>query len=259
VKINGLIAKKREVPNIGDLIELTLQEKPLPDLAPEAMDLDILYEDEAFLAINKPRGLVVHPAPGHPSNTLVNGLLHRYKALQGLDPLRPGIIHRLDKDTSGVLLIAKTTPMLEKLSLAFKERKIHKEYLAICLGNPGIKRVQNHLGRDPHHRQKMAITATGKESLSLVETLLYKQGYSLVKIILHTGRTHQIRVHMQSLGCPVLGDPLYGQARANQSLGIHKQLLHAHLLRFTHPLYGKEVEIQAKPPLDMIEAKKRLF
>lgn len=259
VKINEICAKKRIIPQIGDKVTVTFEQKTLPHLTPQAMNLDILYEDDVLLAINKPRGLVVHPAPGHPSNTLVNGLLYHYQSLHSLDPLRPGIVHRLDKDTSGILLIAKTPYALEKLSLSFKERTVHKEYLALCIGNPGTTTVQNQLGRDPRHRQKIAIVDKGKEALSWIETLSYKQGYSLVKIIPSTGRTHQIRVHLQSLGCPIIGDPLYGHPKTNQRLNLFQQMLHAYQLEFTHPVTGKLIVIKAELPDDMLETKKKLF
>lgn len=259
VTINGHTIKKREPPALGDLIEILFHPKDSSDLSPQEMPLAILYEDESLLAINKPRGLVVHPAPGHPSNTLVNGLLYRYHAFQVLDTLRPGIVHRLDKNTSGILLIAKTQKALEALSLAFKERRIHKEYLALCIGDPGVKTLQNQLGRDPRHRQRMAIVQEGKEAISYIQTLEYKKGYSLVKILPSTGRTHQIRVHLQSLGCPVLGDPLYGHLRINERLKLSGQMLHAHTLHFKHPLCDQDMVLTAELPPDMQELKKRLF
>jgi 23S rRNA pseudouridine1911/1915/1917 synthase len=259
IKVNGKIVKKRESVTAGDSIEILFQKKESLHLTPQDMLFDILYEDDALLVINKPRGLVVHPAPGHPHSTIVNGLLHRYKGLDRLDPIRPGIVHRLDKDTSGVLLIAKTPKALETLSLAFKQRQIYKEYLALCMGNPGIKTIQNKLGRDPRYRQKIAVVNEGREAISVIETLTYKTGYSLVKILPSTGRTHQIRVHLQSLGCPVLGDSLYGNPHINQKLGLSAQMLHAHILSFQHPLNRQMMSIEAKLPNDMKELKKKLL
>lgn len=259
IKVNGKEVKKREHLAVGDVVEVTLYQKDPMDLSPQKMSLEILYEDEALLAINKPRNLVVHPAPGHSSNTLVNGLLYHYQNLGSMDSIRPGIVHRLDKDTSGIILIAKSSKALELLSLAFKERQIHKEYLAICMGNPGIKTLQTNLGRDPRNRQKMAVLEKGKESVSYIETLTYKAGYSLVKILPSTGRTHQIRVHLESLGCPVLGDSVYGNAKINKQLNLSAHMLHAHILSFKHPFNEKSISIHADMPQDMKELKNRLF
>lgn len=260
IKVNGAPIKKREKLVIGDTVEVLFSCKEPLNASPQDIPLTILYEDEFFLAINKPRGLVVHPAPGNPCNTLVNGLLYRYKDLENQDPIRPGIVHRLDKDTSGILLIAKTQQAHERLSLAFKERQIHKEYLALCLGNPGSRTIHNQLGRDRIHRKKFTIVEEkGKEAISQIETLHFHNGYSLVKIFPFTGRTHQIRVHLHSTGCPVLGDPLYGSLKINQKLDLHVQMLHAHILRFKHPFKETAMTLEADMPKDMKELKKRLF
>lgn len=260
IKVNGSPVKKREKLLPGDSLEIIFYSKEPLSAIPQEMSLNILYEDEFFLAINKPRDLVVHPAPGNPNNTLVNGLLYHYKDLESQDPIRPGIVHRLDKDTSGALLIAKTKQAHERLSLAFKERLIHKEYLALCLGNPGSKTLKNRLGRDPNDRKKITILEEkGKEAITQIETLHYRDGYSLVKILPFTGRTHQIRVHLHSTGCPVLGDPLYGSPRSNQKLELDVQMLHAHILRFKHPFKETVMTIEAEMPDDMKELKKRLL
>ncbi len=258
IQVNGSPVKKREIIKPGDQIEVEI-----PFLTPmiptaENIPLEILYEDEALIAINKPRDFVVHPAPGHPNRTVVNALLYHYKALEGLDTIRPGIVHRLDKDTSGILLVAKTRIIHEKLSLAFKARKIHKEYLALCYGNPQIQTVQGSIGRDLHDRKKMALTEKGKESSSDFEVINYYQGYSFVKIIPHTGRTHQIRVHLQAAKAPILGDPLYGIVKINEQLHVSHQMLHAHLLRFAHPITGETLTLTAPLPQDMQALQKKL-
>lgn len=259
IKVNGVPVKKREKLFPGDRVEIDFHSKEPLNASPQEIPLNLLYEDEYLLAINKPRGLVIHPAPGHPSNTLVNALLYHYKNLERQDPIRPGIIHRLDKDTSGVILIAKTSQAHERLSLAFKDRQIHKEYLALCLGNPGTRTLQNRLGRHPIYRKKIALLEQGKEAISCIETEYYHNGYSLVKILPLTGRTHQIRVHLQSIGCPVIGDPLYGSERVNRKLDVATQMLHAHILRFKHPFNDTTMTLSAEIPQDMIELKKRLF
>lgn len=260
IKVNGLPVKKREMLCIGDTIEILFSSKEPLNASPQDIPLNVIYEDEFLLAINKPRNLVVHPAPGNPSNTLVNGLLYHYKDLDLDDLIRPGIVHRLDKDTSGVLLIAKTQKAHERLSLAFKERQIHKEYLALCLGNAGSRTIHNHLGRDLVHRKKIVVVeGRGKEAISQLETLNFYNGYSFVKILPLTGRTHQIRVHLQSIGCPVLGDPLYGSLKNNQKLNVHMQMLHAHSLKFKHPFKETFMSLEAEIPADMKELKKRLF
>ncbi|MBM3191868.1 MAG: RluA family pseudouridine synthase [Chlamydiae bacterium] len=251
VRVNGLPAKKRVPLHPGHLVEVQHLPETPQVIQPENIPLDVLYEDEALLAINKPRDFVVHPAPGHPGHTVVNALLHRYGSLADQDPLRPGIIHRLDKDTSGILLIAKTRPIHEKLSLAFKTRLIHKEYLALCYGTPHVKSLRNHLGRDPRNRKKIAVVDKGKEAFSEFEILANHKGYSFVKIHPQTGRTHQIRVHLQTSCAPILGDPLYGSAKINEKLQLKHQMLHAYRLHFLHPLTGKALQLTAPIPQDM--------
>jgi 23S rRNA pseudouridine1911/1915/1917 synthase len=260
IKLNGASIKKREKLLPGDQIEVTFHSKTPLNAAPQEMPLSLLYEDDYFIAINKPKHLVVHPAPGNPDHTLVNGLLYHYKDLKSQDPIRPGIVHRLDKDTSGVLLIAKTSSAHQALSSLFKERLIHKEYLALCLGHPGNKTLHHRLGRDPRQRKKMTLVPEGgKEAITQIETLLFKEGYSWVKITPFTGRTHQIRVHLHSIGCPIVGDPLYGSLRVNQRLGVKTQALHAHILRFKHPFKEIMITLEAPIPEELKELKKRLF
>ncbi|MCH9631340.1 MAG: Ribosomal large subunit pseudouridine synthase D [Chlamydiia bacterium] len=259
ITINGKPAKKRSLLQEGQLVDVNFIAKEILKAKPEDLPLELLYEDEDIIAINKPRNQVVHPAPGHSSKTLVNALLHHFHNLIRLDDLRPGIVHRLDKDTSGVILVAKNQKAHEKLSNAFKDRSMKKTYLALCLGHPKDQIVEGAIGRNPHDRKAMSIQDGGKEAVSKITTLKHKEGYSLVQIEPLTGRTHQIRVHLQSLGCPVLGDPLYGAKKLNDRLNIERQLLHAHKIAFKHPISGVSLEIVAEMPEDMKVFENRLL
>jgi 23S rRNA pseudouridine1911/1915/1917 synthase len=201
--------------------------------------------------VNKPAQMVVHPAPGHPKNTFVNALLFHCKNLQGTDPLRPGIVHRLDKDTSGVMIAAKTTWMHTKLIELFSGRLIKKTYLAICVGFPKEGLIDAPIKRSCTQRKEMAVHPEGKEAKSLCRILGKSKHLSLVEIELLTGRTHQIRVHMKHLNTPVLGDPVYGSAGANRNYATERQLLHAHHLEFLHPATGCPIHLTAPPPKDL--------
>jgi 23S rRNA pseudouridine1911/1915/1917 synthase len=251
VLVNGSIVKKRIRLNVGDEVEICFVLTPEIDLTPEPIPLDIIYEDDHILVVNKPAGMVVHPAPGNWTGTFVNALLYHCKQLPGGSTLRPGIVHRLDKDTSGLLIAAKTPIAQSSLIESFSSREIDKEYLAICVGNPGKKEIREPIGRHPVHRQKMAVTEKGRASLTIVETLAFNGSLSLVKLILATGRTHQIRVHMQHARTPVLGDAVYGNLQANEKYGAKRQMLHAYILKFLHPVTKKPLEFKAEPPADM--------
>lgn len=255
VLVNGKKIKKREEPKCGDEIEVCFLLTPEISLEPEEIPLDILYEDEEILAINKPAGMVVHPAVGHPSKTFVNALLFYCKQLQhikGTD-LRPGIVHRLDKETSGVLLAAKTSDMHALLIQLFSNREIEKHYLALCMGNPGAGTIDAPIGRHPVHRKEMAIVSEGgRAAISHYKTLKIKDNLSLVDIHPITGRTHQIRVHMKACNTPILGDPVYGSTSANLKYGAERQLLHAHTLSFKHPRTQKQVLLTAPLPEDFL-------
>ena len=259
VTINGKEAKKREIPTIGDQIEITYSSAEPHETKGEDISLSILYEDQHLVAINKPQGFVVHPAPGHFEHTLVNALIHRYKELENQNEMRFGLVHRLDKDTSGVILVAKNLKTHELLSKAFKERTIKKTYLALALGNPGNKVVHNHLGRCQKDRKKFAVTSEGKEALSEIKVLSFKQGFSFVEITPHTGRTHQIRVHLAYLGCPIVGDPLYGSQKLNKDLGLKRQLLHAKSLELLHPITNETLRLEAPLPEEFSSWKKSLL
>ena len=252
VLLNGKTVIKRAVPEVGDEIEVCFQLTPESSLEAEEIPLDILFEDDHLIAVNKPAGMVIHPAPGHPNGTFVNALLGHCKELApSLDPLRPGIVHRLDRETSGVLIAAKTTLAHQKLVQQFSSRKMKKLYLAICLGRPTNGMINLPIGRHPTQRKEMAVVKEGKEAISQIHLLAAKDLFSLVQITPQTGRTHQIRVHLKHLSCPILGDSLYGSQHTNTSLGVSRQLLHAYRLELTHPITGAALSLIAPIPPDI--------
>jgi 23S rRNA pseudouridine1911/1915/1917 synthase len=254
VLVNGEIVKKREKLQPGDVIEVSFQSTPEMSLTPESIDLAILYEDEYLIAINKPAGMVVHPAPGHPQGTFVNALLFYCKDLGSDDPLRPGIVHRLDKDTSGVLIAAKTRQAHAALIDLFAKRAIQKTYLAICIGTPKEGLIDAPISRHPYQRKKMAICEQGKEAKTLCTVLAENKTLSLVKLQLLTGRTHQLRVHLRHLGTPILGDETYGNATINKKFYTKRQLLHAYSINFFHPITQQNLLVSAPIPEDIIKA-----
>ncbi len=236
----------------GDEVEIHFAALPQSDLLPENIPLDILYEDQDILVINKPVGMVVHPAPGHWTGTFVNALLHHCKSWQGTETLRPGIVHRLDKETSGVLVAAKTPLAHQRLIEAFSQRKVKKEYLVICVGNPGTKEIDAPIGRHPVHRKMMTVVEEGgRVAISRCQTIATDGKLSIVRIQPETGRTHQIRVHLKHVGTPVLGDSTYGNPQVNKSYGAIRQLLHAESLSFQHPIEGRLMTFQAPIPGDI--------
>lgn len=252
VLLNGLPVKKRIKPEEGDEVEIQFVLTPEINLEPENIPLDILFEDEHILVINKPVGMVVHPAPGNWSGTFVNALLYHCRNLHSQpESNRPGIVHRLDKETSGVLVAAKTAYSQQRLTEMFASRKVEKEYVAICVGNPGTKEITAPIGRHPVNRKQMAIVEGGREAISRCNTLKTNGKLSIVKIQLITGRTHQIRVHMKHIGTPVLGDMTYGNMDANKKYGVSRQMLHAEKLAFPHPVTGEKVVFVAPIPTDM--------
>lgn len=223
----------------GEIVSGAIEEQPEIAVYPEKIDFPILYEDDSLLLLSKPPGLVVHPGSGNHRGTLVNGLVYHCRSIASVgDSVRPGIVHRLDKDTSGIMLIAKTDKVHRLLVDCFKNRQLKKEYLALLHGVPNLKkgRMVEPIGRHPVQRQKMAIKPFGgKHAVSNWDVLEeFDKKYSLVKVVIETGRTHQIRVHMASLGCPVVGDKVYGPGRDNRL--FNRQLLHASRLVFDHPV-----------------------
>lgn len=253
VLVNGEAAKKRVKLQVNDEVEIHFVATPQIDVQPEAISLDLLHEDEDLLVINKPKGMVVHPAPGNWTGTFVNALLHHCRgSLSPDDQLRPGIVHRLDKDTSGVLIAAKNVIAHQRLIALFATRQMHKEYLAICLGNPGKVEVSAPIGRHPINRKLMAVLPEkGRSAVSRFSTLASNEKLSVVRVVPETGRTHQIRVHLKHLGTPVLGDSAYGNAQANKKYDAPRHLLHAELLSFVHPMTGKLMKFQAPIPEDI--------
>ncbi len=238
----------------GDTVTVHLRELEDTTLQSESIPLDIAFEDEHIIVVNKPTGMVVHPAQGHIGGTLVNALLAHSPNLMAMieadaDSInRPGIVHRLDQDTSGLIIIARTPPALHHLRAQFKARSVEKIYQALVFGHPqapeGIIDVP--LGRDPRHRQKMAARPGGKTARTHYRVIESFDQYSLLEIGLETGRTHQIRVHLAWLKCPVVGDTIYG--RKKNKLGLKRQFLHAWKLRFIHPHTEKILDFEA--PLD---------
>lgn len=251
VLVNGQVAKKRHLVQGNDTLSFFLEKREPPTCTPENIPLHILYEDPHLLAIDKPPGMVVHPATGNWTGTFANALAaHCQDPLPGADTLRPGIVHRLDKDTSGVLLAAKTEQAHQALIASFAAREVEKIYLAVCFGKPPNGPCNAPIGRDPHNRKQMAVVETGKEALTHVEVLSYNAHYSLVLLRPKTGRTHQLRVHLSHLQCPIVGDPLYTKRKGTLSPRI---LLHAKSLTLPHPIHKTPLTLQAPLPQDLSE------
>ena len=248
---NGKPGKKNDKLNIGDEIDLTLPEPKAVDIAPTQMALDIVYEDEDVVVLNKPKGLVVHPAAGHSDDTLVNGLLYAMgDQLSGINgELRPGIVHRIDKDTSGLLAVAKNDFAHRMLASQLKDHTMARTYEAIVCGSfrEDSGTVSAPIGRHPTDRKKMCVTMrNSKEAVTHWEVVARYRGYTHVRCRLETGRTHQIRVHMAHIGHPILGDTVYG--RKKPELGQDSQVLHAGALCFQHPRDQRPVMVFAPLP-----------
>jgi 23S rRNA pseudouridine1911/1915/1917 synthase len=255
VKVNGNTARPRDAVRIGDTVEVREPKIEKIDAQPEAMQLDILFEDDDLLVLNKPAGLVVHPGAGQQTGTLVNALLAHCKNLSGIGGKeRPGIVHRLDKETSGVLVVAKNDAAHRALCKQFAERTTGKTYLALVAGTPrkSSGTIEAPIARHPVHRKKMSVARRGGRSAK-TEYRVVRSGSdrSLVECMIHTGRTHQIRVHLHHLGHPVLGDKLYAGKRAGD---FPRQMLHAWKLTFTHPHSGEHMTFEAPIPADFNEA-----
>ena len=251
VTLNGRPGKKNDKLNMGDQVDYSIPEPKSVDIAPTEMQLDIAYEDEDVIVINKPKGLVVHPAAGHQDDTLVNGLLYALgDDLSGINgELRPGIVHRIDKDTSGLLAVAKNDFAHTFLASQLKDHSMYRVYECIVCG--GMKEdsgtVDAPIGRHPSDRKKMCVTArNSKEAVTHWEVVARYRGYTHVRCRLETGRTHQIRVHMAHIGHPILGDTVYGHKKPE--LGQDSQVLHAGALCFTHPWDGRPVMVYAQLP-----------
>jgi len=251
VTVNGRVAKQSQKSRAGDVIVVLVPPPPPPPvLAPEDMPLAIVYEDRDILVVDKPPGIAVHPAPGHPRHTLMNAILAHCPEITAIDrSVRPGIVHRLDKDTSGLMVVARNKPAHLNLATQMKNRQISKRYLVLVRGSPSTETgsIDAPVGRHPKHRKRMAVTARGREAHTSYRVLEGFDGYTLVEAVLTTGRTHQIRVHLSSIGCPVAGDTVYG-ARLP---GLDRQFLHAHLLGFRLPGTGEYMEFRSGLPPDL--------
>lgn len=250
VTVNGNIQKGSYKLDVNDSVSVTMPEPIALDVVPENIDLDIVYEDEDLVVINKPKGMVVHPAPGVYTGTLVNGLLYHCKNLSGINGvIRPGIVHRIDKDTTGIIVVAKNDESHTFLSEQFKEHSIKREYYALVEGRfmKTEGSIDKPIGRHKRDRIKMAIVPDGKRAVTHYEVLeQYDNGTSLVKCRLETGRTHQIRVHMASISHPLVGDTVYGLKK--QRYKLEGQVLHAKTLGFIHPTTKEYMEFDSELP-----------
>ncbi len=251
VKVNGKVAKKSAKLTAGSSVEVQMPDLAEPEAIPQDIPLDIVYEDDDLLVVNKPKGMVVHPAPGNPDGTLVNALLFHCKgSLSGINGvLRPGIVHRIDKDTSGLLIVAKNDKAHNALAEQIKEHSFTREYRAVVYGNvkDDTGTVNAPIGRDPKNRQRMAVVyVNSKPAITHYEVLKRFEGFTFMKFRLETGRTHQIRVHMASIGHPLAGDPVYGPKKVITELC--GQCLHAGLIGFVHPTTGEYMEFSSEIP-----------
>ncbi len=264
VRVNGAAVKPTHAPRAGERVEIQWPEARPAEAQPEEIPLHILYEDDALVVLDKPAGLVVHPAAGHQAHTLVNALLHHCAGqLSGIGGVaRPGIVHRLDKETSGCLVVAKTDPVHVAFASQFASRKVEKLYHAIVCGEMQRDQGEIHaaIARHPSHRKRMAVDDDlGREARTSYRVLERLRGATLVEAALHTGRTHQIRVHFQFLGFPLVGDETYGN-RQNQRLTeltgytAPRQMLHASQLSFIHPRTGRRMTFKAPIPADFLDA-----
>ncbi|HTL59645.1 MAG TPA: RluA family pseudouridine synthase [Candidatus Limnocylindrales bacterium] len=264
IRVNGRVVKPTHTPRAGEQVEVRWPEARPAEIRGEAIPIDVLYEDEALLVVNKPPGLVVHPASGNETRTLVNALLHHCRGqLSGIGGVaRPGIVHRLDKDTSGCLVVAKNDQTHLALSVQFASRKVEKIYHTIVCGEVARDRgeIRAAIARHPSHRKCMAVDEEiGRQAHTSYQVLDRLEGATLVEAYLHTGRTHQIRVHFKFLGYPLVGDATYGN-RQNQRLEelsgyrAARQMLHAWRLSFIHPRTARRLTFEAPRPEDFLDA-----
>ena len=263
--VNGAPARPAQKVRPGDRVRLQVPPPAPAGVPPQPIPLAVAYEDETLVVIDKPAGLAVHPGPGHPDGTLVNGLLAHCPDIQGIGgQIRPGIVHRLDKDTSGLLMVAKTAQAHSALSAQLKDRRVTKGYLGLAAGHPAAPQgvIDAPIGRHPRQRTRMAVTAGGRESRTDYRVLQQYAGdttpgqsagagrdtaAALLELYLHTGRTHQIRVHLAWLGHPLVGDAVYGRP----SPLLPRHFLHAHHLAFQHPQTGETIELRSPLPPDL--------
>ncbi len=261
ITVNHAPAKASYRLEEGDLVEVMLPPPAAAKPEPQPIPLDIVYEDDCLVVLNKPAGLVVHPAHGHAAGTLLNALLARYPELRAWPPEEgwPGLVHRLDRDTSGLLVVARTPEARAALRAQFRARTVHKIYLALVIGQPRLERarIEAPIGRDPHERKRMAVVSEGGREASTEYRVLERLGdYALLEVQPETGRTHQIRVHLAAIGHPVVGDRVYGPAR--QRLALGRLFLHAARLTFRHPATGGEMTFTAPLPAELEAVLERL-
>ncbi len=266
VRVADRTPKKSYIPEVGDVIEVVVP-PPEPMLAvAEEIPIEIVFEDEGFLVVNKPAGMVVHPAPGHPRGTLVNAVLHHVGRLSPVGGARrPGIVHRLDKDTSGLIIVAKDETIHRRLAGSLAQREIVRRYLAACWGHlqDDTLRVEADVGRHQRDRKRMAVVPGARTAVTEIQRIEPWKAADLLKVRLLTGRTHQIRVHLRHIGHPVVGDRQYGQGWERGLEGrwpgdlakrVKRQFLHAAELAFAHPVSGERLELSAPLPGDLAEA-----
>ena len=256
VTVNEKVISSNYLVKVGDFISVNDDLDYEISVEAEDIDIDVVYEDSDLLVINKASGMVVHPAPGHYSHTLVNALLYRFQ-ISGGEKYRPGIVHRLDKDTSGLMMVAKNEKIHDKLSRMIANKEVERHYLAIVDGviKHDTGTIDAPIGRDANNRQKMAVTDVhGKEAITHFRVLETFSNHTLVECILETGRTHQIRVHMAYIGHPVSNDPLYGRGKSTE----FGQMLHSKSIKFKHPTTGKELFFEVDPPKEFLEKLEKL-
>ena len=248
--VNGEVVKPKYKVKTGDVIEITVPEVEELEIVAEDLNLEIIYEDADVLVVNKPRGMVVHPAPGHTTGTLVNGLMHHCTDLSGINGvMRPGIVHRIDKDTTGLLMVAKNDVAHESLVNQLVEKTVTRKYTALVHGHIAHDKgtIDAPIGRDTKDRQKQAVVDSGKHAVTHFQVIERFGDYTLVECRLETGRTHQIRVHMNYIGFPLVGDPKYGPRK---TIDFGGQVLHAGVIGFIHPVTGEYLEFSAPLPED---------
>ncbi len=265
VTLAGRPISAKDKARSGTVVRVEPGPPPLSEALPEAIPLDILFQDEHLIVLHKPAGLVVHPAAGHASGTLVNALLHHAEIERGEDPRRPGVVHRLDKDTSGVMVVTCTEAARAGLSALFARHEIERVYEAICLGHPAAEvRYETLIGRHPQERKRFSSKVrSGKRAVTHVRRVRTLLGAALVRCQLETGRTHQIRVHLADHGFPLLGDSVYGRVSKDALLRevsreLGRQALHARSLGFVHPITGVALRFEVEPPEDFRRALERL-
>ncbi len=252
VLVDGAVRPKRHVLAVGERVRASPRAPAMSELVPEEVPFVVMYEDEDVLVVDKPAGVVTHPSRGHGAGTLVHGLL-AHRVAGGGDPERPGIVHRLDRDTSGLLVVARNERAHRRLGRMMRRREIARTYLTLVHGpTPPAMEIDRPIGRDPRRRTRMAAVAEGRPAVTRMRRLEEIGQFALLEVTLETGRTHQIRVHLEAVGMPVVGDPVYG--RRSPDLGLARQFLHAARLSFPHPEHGGRIEVESPLPDELEKA-----